>query len=225
MLHLYCIVPASHPLPQDCRGIDARPPFAVHSGSLAVWATEHADAVAPGIEVVRMHNAVIAAAMDSRITPIPLRFGQTAPDSGAAEERLAGESAKWTALLARFAGRAEYGVRVLRYVTAAEQDVHTPIPESGTEYMAALARKQAQAGQRRAEGERIASSIASRVEELVDDSRVEYASTGELLVAIANLVAWTAAERYHGAMREVCEVSQDTQFVLTGPWPPYSFVE
>jgi hypothetical protein len=143
VLHLYCIVPASHPLPQDCRGIDARPPFAVHSGSLAVWATEHADAVAPGIEVVRMHNAVIAAAMDSRITPIPLRFGQTAPDSGAAEDRIAGESAKWTALLARFAGRAEYGVRALRHVTAAERDVHTPTPESGTEYMAALARKQA----------------------------------------------------------------------------------
>lgn len=225
MLHLYCIVPAGHDVPADCLGIEAHAPFAVQAGTLAIWATEHAAPAAPGLDVLRSHNAVVSAAMDRHVTPVPLRFGQTAPDRDSAAERMAEDAVRWASLLARFAGRAEYGVRVLRHVPDAEQDVHPAPTESGTEYMAALARKQAQAAERRDEGERIAGSMAARLGELVDETRAEPSPAGELLITIAHLVAWTAADAYHGAMREIREMSRDTRFVLTGPWPPYSFIE
>jgi hypothetical protein len=225
LLHLYCIVPVAHPVPEDCIGLQSRRPFAVPAGRLAIWATEHDEPVAPDIEVVRSHNAVVTAAMDRNVTPVPLRFGQSAGSRDAAAERIAEEAAKWSSLLERFAGRAEYGVRVVRDLSDAEQDVRAAPVASGTEYMAALARRQARAAERRGAGERLADRIASRVGDLVDDARVEYASAGELLVTIAHLVAWQAAEAYHGAMSEVRETSQHTRFVLTGPWPPYSFVQ
>jgi hypothetical protein len=225
MLHLYCIIPAGHPVPDDCAGIEARRPFAVHAGSLAVWVTEHDQPPAPSIEGVRRHNDVVTAAMDRIVTPVPIRFGQHSPGPEAAAERIAEEASKWSSLLEQFAGRAEYGVRVIRYMPDAEQDVRPAGAESGTEYMAALARKQAHAAGRRSEGERMAGMIAARIGDLAGDTRIEYAAAGELLVTIAHLVAWGGIEAYHGAMREVREVSHDTRFVLTGPWPPYSFVQ
>jgi hypothetical protein len=224
MLHLYCIVPAAHAVPDGCRGLESRRPFAVQVGALSVWASEHEAGVTPTIDVVRIHNKVIVAGMTPEVTPVPLRFGQSAGDREAAAGQLAGSVAKWLDLLQRFAGHAEYGVRAVREVPSAEQDVHASPAESGTEYMAALARKQAQAADRRAAGDRIAERLRDAAGDLAADVRIEQGKPGSV-VAVAFLVAWTSADAYHGAVREVSETTQDTRFVLTGPWPPYSFVE
>ncbi|MBR9988914.1 MAG: GvpL/GvpF family gas vesicle protein [Gemmatimonadetes bacterium] len=224
MLHLYCILPAGHAVPDGCVGLDAQQPFAIQAGGLVVWATEHDSPVAPSVEAVRTHNALIAAAMDERVTPIPLRFGQVSSDRDAAAERITAEAETWSELLGRFAGHAEYGVRVMSDSPDAEQDVHTAKSESGTEYMASLARKHARTTGRRTEGERIVETMAARVGSLAGDTRVEYGSADGPLVTVAHLVAWTAADAYHAAMREVRETSGDARFLLTGPWPPYSFV-
>lgn len=224
-LHLYCIVPAGHEVPEGCAGLEGSRPFTVKAGALAAWATEHDASVAPMIDMVRRHNDVVAAAMTTLVTPVPLRFGQSAADRREAAAHVADDAAKWLGLLERFAGRAEYGVRVVREVLNAEQDVHASSAESGTEYMAALARRQAKAADRRAEGERIARMLTSAVGGVAADVRSEPGKAGSVLATVACLVAWTAVDAYHGAMREVCKESQDTQFVLTGPWPPYSFIE
>lgn len=224
MLHLYCILPAEHTLPDGCVGLDAQRPFAIQAGGLAVWATEHESPVAPSLTAVRIHNDLVAAAMDERVTPIPLRFGQASPDREAAAKRVTTEADTWSKLLGRFAGHAEYGVRVMPGAPGAEQDVHTAKAESGTEYMASLARRHARTTDRRTEGERIVEAVATRVGSLAGDTRVEYGPADGPLVTITHLVAWTAADAYHGAMREVREMSGDARIFLTGPWPPYSFV-
>lgn len=224
-LHIYCIVPAGHPIPGDCRGLDDRRPEAVSAGSLALWATLHDAPLPPSVATVRTHNDVVRAAMTSHTTPVPLRFGQWFATRDNAVERVAEDSGKWAALLERFAGRAEYGVRVPRSGPEAERDVHPDSPKSGKEYMAGLARKQAQATSRRHDGERVASGITARVAGLAVDERVEYSPAGNVLVSIAHLVAWDAAGEYHVAIREFCDAAPDVQFVVTGPWPPYSFVE
>jgi hypothetical protein len=224
-LHIYCIVPAGHPIPADCLGLDDRRPVAEDAGILALWATPHDASIVPSVAALRTHNDVVRAAMTSHITPVPLRFGQWFASRVDAVERVVEDSGKWAALLARFAGRAEYGVRVLHAGPEAERDVHPEAPKSGKDYMAGLARKQAQTTSRREDGQRIASGLTVRLEGLTVDERVEYSPAGEVLVTLAHLVAWEAADAYHGVIREFCDAAQDVQFVVTGPWPPYSFVE
>lgn len=223
-LHIYCIVPAGHPIPADCLGLDDRPPVAVDAGSLALWATPHDASIVPSVAALRTHNDVVRAAMTAHITPVPLRFGQWFASRDDAVERVVADAAEWAALLARFAGRAEYGVRVLHAAPEAERDVHPDSPKSGKDYMAGLARKQAQATGRREDGERIASGLTARLEGLTVDERVEYPPAGDVLVTLAHLVAWEAADEYHGVIREFCDAAPNVRFVATGPWPPYSFV-
>jgi hypothetical protein len=225
MLHLYCIVPRAHPVPDGCAGMEGRAPLVVEAAGLALWATEHERPVAASVEAARVHNGVITAAMDARVTPVPLRFGQTVPDRAAAADHMSEAAARWLTLLDRFAGRAEYGTRVLVDDPDAEQDVHAAKAASGTEYMASLARKQARVAGREDLAGRLAERIARAVGTLATDVRIETPPAGGVLVSIAHLVAWTTADAYHEAMREVREASQDTRFLLTGPWPPYSFVE
>lgn len=224
-LHIYCIVPAGHPIPADCLGLDDRQPVALAAGSLALWATPHDTVIVPSVAALRTHNDVVRAAMTLHITPVPLRFGQWFASRDDAVERVVEESGKWAALLARFAGRAEYGVRVLHAGPEAERDVHPDSPKSGKDYMAGLARKQAQETSRRREGERIASGLTVRLEGLAVAERVEYSTAGEVLVTLAHLVAWESADAYHEVIRAFRDVARDVQFVVTGPWPPYSFVE
>ena len=225
-LHLYCIVPVAHPVTEHCIGVDSEHPFVLDAGGgLAVWASEHDAPVAASVAAVRAHNDVVTAAMDRTVTPVPLRFGQSAPDRNAATERVTEDAAKWLDLLERFAGRAEYGVRVMRDLYETEQDVRAASVQSGTEYMAALAGKRARAAERRTEGQRIVGEIEARLGSLAVDTRVEYPPTGRIVATIAHLVAWTDADTYHDAARDLRDALQDARLVVTGPWPPYSFVE
>ena len=225
-LHLYCIVPAAHPVPADCPGIDSHRPFIIEAGGgLGVWASEHIAPVTASVDAVRIHNAVVTAAMDTRVTPVPLRFGQSAATRDAAVDRITRDAAQWLDLLGRFAGRAEYGVSVMRDVHETEQDVRAASVKSGTEYMAALASRQARAAERRSEGERIVRETEARLTSLAVDTRVEYPPAGRVVAAVAHLVAWTDADTYHDAARELRDALQDALIMVTGPWPPYSFVE
>ena len=225
MLHLYCIVPAGRGVPEHRTGLEGRRPLVVEAGALAVWATEHDRAVPASVDALRTHNEVVVSAMDTQVTPVPIRFGQTAGDRTAAAELLADTPERWLELLAGFAGRAEYGLRALVDEADAEQDVHAASSMSGTEYMAGLARRNARSAERRARGEQIVDRVEQRAGVLADDVRVEHFPSGPVLLSVAHLVAWTAADAYHGAMRELRESSADARLLLTGPWPPYSFVE
>ncbi|HSK18627.1 MAG TPA: GvpL/GvpF family gas vesicle protein [Longimicrobiales bacterium] len=225
-LHLYCIVPDAHSVPEHCIGVDSQRPFMLDAGAgLAIWATGHEEPVPASVDAVRVHNDVVTAAMGRSVTPVPLRFGQSAPDRSAAAELVTAEAARWLDLLERFRGRAEYGVRVMRDVSETEQDVRAASVQSGTEYMAALAWKRARAAERRSEGERIVAETGARLGLLAIDTRVEYPPTGRVVATIAHLVAWTDADAYHDAARALRVALQNARLVVTGPWPPYSFVE
>ncbi|HEX6135638.1 MAG TPA: GvpL/GvpF family gas vesicle protein [Longimicrobiales bacterium] len=224
-LHVYCVVPAPHPVPDDCTGLDGVRPRAVPADGLALWVTGHDEPVAASIAALRVHNRVVSAAMTTEVTPVPVRFGQWFATEAEAVDRVRADGAKWVGLLGRFAGRAEYGIRVMVPDRYTERDVHTTAVESGREYMAALARKQAHAVRRRAEAERIAELIEARAGGLVADRRVEHGGAGEQLVSVAHLVAWSDTAAYHGATEGISEALGEARIVLTGPWPPYSFVE
>lgn len=229
-LHLYCIVPAERPLP-DRLGLDGALVSAAAAAGVACWFSSHEQAPTPTAARLRAHNAVAAAAMDELCTPVPLRYGQALPDPAALTLELERSGAEWAALLARFAGHAEFGVRVetaAGALAAAREEeareMHTPETNPGTRYMASLARRHAAAADRRAEGERIAAQIRERAAGVIRDCRVEYLTTPEGLISMANLVAWNGVATYHAGVDEVRTAHGELQFLCTGPWPPYSFV-
>jgi hypothetical protein len=230
MLHLYCIVPAER-RPAGLDGVGGAPVRAVAAGRLACWTS---DAAAPGtvdVDDLRAHNAVIAAAMDERSTPVPFRFGQRLADDAAVRAELERRAAHWSALLDRFAGHVEFGVRLEAGAARTDdgagqwaREMQTSTAKPGTAYMEALARRQAEAAQRSQEGERVAAQIRTGAADVIRDSRSEPLTTPGGLITMAHLVAWSGVTTYHASVDAARGAHPDLRFHCTGPWPPYSFV-
>jgi hypothetical protein len=230
VLHLYCIVPADR-RPADLHGVGGVPVRAVKAGSLACWVSGPIAAGPVEVADLRSHNAVIAAAMDERCTPVPLRFGQRIADDAALRAELARRAAHWSALLDRFAGHAEFGVRLEATAARADdgaaqraREMQTSAAKPGTAYLEALARRQAEAAQRSQAGERVAAQIRKHAAGVIRDSRSEPLTTPGGLITMAHLVAWNGVTRYHASVDAVRGAHPELRFHCTGPWPPYSFV-
>jgi hypothetical protein len=222
--YAYCIVPAGRTPRAGLAGVAGGAVTAIDAGSLCCWVSTLDEAPGTAVDVIRSHNAVVVAAMDRDITPVPLRFGQFFQDRGAVVAGIAARSTEWHDLLGRFAGRAEYGVRIARAGPEAARDVHAAAYPSGTAYMAELARRQAAEARREEDGARIAARLAERAGPLIADARVEPAVGARGVVTIAHLVAWDDADAYHAALQHVRSETESLRFLFTGPWPPYSFV-
>jgi hypothetical protein len=223
-LHTYCIVSAGRQPPPGLRGIDDGAVREIDVVDLAVWTSSHATPPTATLDAVRAHSAVVASAMDRTCTPVPIRFGHWLETESALAERVGAEHARWSALLARFTGRAEYGTTVSRQAEQTARDVHAGAALTGTAYMQKLARRQAETATRRQLAEEIADVIARRLGGLDVELRAETPGEGALLTRLAHLVAWADVEAYHLVMQEFSASRRDLVVQLTGPWPPWSFV-
>jgi hypothetical protein len=220
-VHLYCILPGGPEPPGGLTGVGGQSVEFMAAGSLACWLSRHDEPPEATRATLREHAAVAAAALDPSTTPVPVRFGQWLADTEAASARLLEEAAHWHEILAGVAGHAEFGVRIaLPELVDAARDVH-PQAATGRDYMAALARRQAGAAQRRRDVATLADWVAGRVGSLAARTHVD-AARGSL--GIAHLVAWRHADAYRSMLVELCAARIDLRIATSGPWPPYSFV-
>jgi hypothetical protein len=212
--YLYCIVPAGHVPPAGVTGLDGAEVTALSAGEVAAWASRLPERPTPSVEALARHNAVVAAAVTDRITPVPVRFGEWFPSAEAAASRLAERVGDHLRALATVAGALEYGVRVIE-------------PGRGTtgrEYMAALARRHAAGEHDRERGAEIAAALRAELGDRIRGERVEPLPTGRGIVSLAHLVERADFEAYRAAVAGLRDRYPQFRFLVTGPWPPYSFV-
>jgi hypothetical protein len=219
---VYCILPAGTAPPHGLTGIDGVLVRALTAGPLSCWTSTHEAAPQASAASVAAHNGVVQAAMDGPTTPVPLRFGQWFATDAEAACRIAEDASRWSALLRRVDGCIEYGVHIAATETA--RDVQTKPATTGTDYMAALARRQADAAERRRQGEALCSWMLARAAPLVRESRTERAAGAGDLATMAHLIERHDAEAYHLMMSDVRAERPDLRIAVSGPWPPYSFV-
>jgi hypothetical protein len=221
--HSYCLVPRGRRPDAQLTGLDGAPVFLTDAAHLGVWCSEHAAPPAVDAKSVRTHNRVIESAMSPTVTPVPLRFGQWFDTLERIRNAVDENATAWLALLDRFAGCVEYGLSVASAAThSAVQDVHRAA-HTGREYMAALARRHAAATQRRVDAEALGGQLQEALASVVVATTVDYPESGGL-VSIAALVARSRAGAYHDTLADLRRSRSDLSFLLTGPWPPYSFV-
>jgi hypothetical protein len=223
-------MPGGYTPPAGLRGIAGAVVERFDAGGITCWASTLNNTPDGGVDVARAHNAVVVAGMDRDVTPVPLRFGQTFPGAGQLVEGVSARRDEWSRLLDHFAGRAEYGVRVTGETqpgsaTEAARDVHPAAARSGTAYMAALMRRQTAETERRAVAARVAQRVRDAGGPLIADARAEPLAAGRGVASLAHLVAWNDVDAYHAVVMQVRSELTDFQFLATGPWPPWSFVE
>lgn len=236
-LHLCCVAPAGADVPVGLKGVGGASVERLEVGDTAGWYCRVERRLRPELDEIRAHDAVVRAALEVGGGVVPVRFGQTLEDEAALRAHL-DERGGFAAELERVRGCVEYGLRVIAAVAASPGTKTSPEDEaspemgtgsggagapSGRAYLERIARTlHAEEG-----GLEEARAVAARCEEAVRGlvrERIEERSKEPAGIAVAHLVQQGNATPYEAGIREAIAREERGRVVLTGPWPPYSFV-
>lgn len=222
--YLYCIVSPEHPPPSGLRGLGDRAVRRTAAGRLALWISALEARPSPSLERIRRHNEVVEAAMGKAGSPLPIRFGEWFPTTEELLEEVGEREEAYARCLEEVRDAVEFGVRV-----ADPSRRPTPGPDTdartGREYMEGLARSHADTRVREERGRRLAEALTSHLGPAAPRQRVETLPPEEGLVSLAHLVAREDVDRYRRKVSEFADRRGEHRFRITGPWPPYSFVD
>jgi len=249
-LYVYCVARGKDHYPLGPIGLDGQRVYTVASGDIcAVVHDRQAEAYqSEDPETVEgwvlTHQKVVAAATEAFGTVLPLAFNMIVlgdENGGGAENLMAWLEEKrdrFTRLLEKLAGKAEYGVQVFwdpEVITTAliqnDPELRRLRDEARTKpkglaYM--LQQKLAKAARAALEtrANRCVENFYTRIRACVEDIRVDrLKKTDNGTQMLLNLSC--LMDRSSGALGRVLDEIHKTEGVsvrFTGPWPPYNFV-
>jgi hypothetical protein len=160
------------------------------------------------------HERVVQAVMKDGAV-LPLRFGTMLDGDQSLEGVLVARRDELLRALARVRGRVEIGVRAL-----ARSGANAAPPgreRSGREYMLTRLREHRRADE-------AARSLHAPLAAMACDSRLRAPTPPHARLASTYLVDRVRIEEFRARVEELAARHEDLDVVLTGPWPPYSFV-
>jgi gas vesicle protein GvpL/GvpF len=174
----------------------------------------------------RAHDRVLAEAL-GRTPLVPLRFGTVYRSQDGVRGMLDERATELREAIERLRGRVELGVKA--FLVAPEQE-EGAAPSSGREYL--LRKQEARATAKSTQTEALESvrALHERLASLADDARVNPPQQPELsgrhetmLLNGAYLVGAELQPAFAAAVDDYGD--ERLELVVTGPWPPYNFVE
>jgi hypothetical protein len=93
----------------------------------------------------------------------------------------------------------------------------------GTNFLAEKRRQIIGDEQRAAEATGISTWLHESLSELIRAEQVTIRPTERLVLAAAHLIERDKITQYRQKAAETCQNRPDLHFLLSGPWPPYSF--
>ena len=196
------------------------------AGPLAAWVeTVATRSVAPSVEAVRAHDAVVTAALDSGTTPLPARFGQIFESDAACRAALLERVSRMEHDLARVRGLVE--MRIIARLAAAREAVATVADgeaSPGTAYMRHLQRERAMEQIVQATSAAVRRRLTETVGAFVRGEAVTLDPLPAAVLTLSHLVARDEVAAYRTAVTDAAPDPQVERLVVRGPVAPYQFV-
>lgn len=222
-LYVYCLAEGVETVAEPLRGISGAPVRLLRIENVAALVSDlENDVVQVSRENVLDHAAVVRSVFD-RTTPLPFRFGTIVT-----EEQLKNyASTRRPTLetkLAHVRDCVEMSVKIIWDVSHDEQEAQSVTEEGAGAAFLAEKRREILGDEHRAVAARgISTWLQQRVEGLVRDEHVSLRPNEKLVLAAAHLVERAKINQYREKMAEARENRPELHFLLSGPWPPYSF--
>jgi hypothetical protein len=223
-IYAYCLAEDLHTLDNSASGISSAPVRLLEIDNLAVLVSEaNIDAVPVTKENALAHAAVVRSVLD-QTTPLPFRFGTLVTE----QQLRSYVSARKPALekkLAHVRGCVEMSIKIIWEISGGkETDTADVEPQgAGTTFLTEKRREILGDEQRGKEAAEIADWLRAAVSGLTRDEQVTLRPSERLLLSAAHLVERTSMVRYRAQLGEARKNRPELHFLLSGPWPPYSF--
>ncbi|HEY2376622.1 MAG TPA: GvpL/GvpF family gas vesicle protein [Gemmatimonadaceae bacterium] len=230
--YLYCVLapPKTEDFPTGLTGIAGAAVRAITTragAGLEAWVAtvDESKLRASGSALARLallHNEVIEAALATRRTPLPTRFGSCFADDEACLADLSAREDELFERLERVADAIEMSVLLVPIEGAVPWPAALPRgeePSAGRRYLEVVRERTRAADERRAAADALTDRVTVAVSEVARDER---RSLSKEPVAIAHLVRRADLEHYRRALAGV-NAGPSLRIVVAGPRAPYSF--
>ncbi len=227
--YVYSIMTRDAPLLEGLKGIGGGPVEAIWCGALAAAVSAVAQPeIPPSADNVLRHEAVVEA-LHHGGPSVPVRFGTVLPDADAVRRSVTLRREQLMEDLARVGDKQELGVTALW----AERDEGDAGPEgaeelqglaSGTRYMLARFREHRREAELRERAAGIRRDMDRALLPHALDVRSLVLPSPGIAVRATYLIEPGRIGRFERAFEELRLGCPELRMLLTGPWPPYSFV-
>ena len=234
--YVYAIQPRTSRLPASLRGLWGGQLSTVsHHNLAAVISAGDPDDLRPTTDLVLHHESIVEALRRSG-PGLPVRFGTLLANAQAVERALAERYGVLASDLERLGDKVELGLTVLwdgpgpapDHVDSDVEASREP-PGSGSQGPGARYLRARLAASRREEAERNAAEVRAReLDRALGDAAIErrcgLPRTRRMAIRSAYLLDPSQVSSFQEVFEAVRGEHADLQFLLSGPWPPYSFV-
>jgi hypothetical protein len=226
--YVYAIIPSAVDLPGELRGYHPRPAERLSVGDLtAIVALDASPPAPPTEEQVLAHHQLVTEL--SELGPVlPVRFGTRFPDRDAVRQSLAGRYDDLRRDMERLAGKSEFGITVLWERNEGEEaPLARTEPGSGASGAAYMSRR-LEEYRRERELQRQAVDLCSEIEtelgSVAEEVMLDPTPGAGIAVRGSVLARRGAGGDLRRAVNQLRVRHEPLRFLLSGPFPPYSFV-
>ena len=223
-LYAYCLTQGLDALDHSPPGIsDAKVSLLKHEELGVLVSGLEIDAVPVTPEHALTHAAVVRSVLD-RTTPLPFRFG-TVVGEQQLKNYLTARKAALQTQLKHVHGCVEMNVKIIQQV---QNDEVPPRHEDrsqgpGTAFLAEKRREIIGDERKADQAAELSTLVHEALDGLINDEQVTLRPSERLVFAAAHLVERSTVQAYREKVSEAVKRRPELHFLVSGPWPPYSF--
>ncbi len=237
--YAYCIA-ERQAFPELCRhrrptplagvsGLFGNQTFLFPASDLAVIVSEHnaEDAQRMDQQAAKDHARVIADCFRSS-TVLPFRFGTVFPDDEALRRSVRSNQRHFQANVERLRGKAEMHLKVLVDDTCPgnfTRDQAVRETSVGQQYLSSLRDSASRQRERQSKARALSVQMHRMFLPLAEEITCKRMDSGKMLLDIAHLIDNKTVERYQNKYSTATQQLKECRMQLSGPWPPYHFVQ
>jgi hypothetical protein len=220
------------PMPlQGVSGLFGNQTFFFPAADLAVIVSEHLPEDAAklttneGQMAAREHARVISGCFE-KSTVLPFRFGTTFEDDDALRRSVRSNQRHFLANVERLRGKAEMHLKVVVDDICPEtKGIGHTHQAAGQEYLSHLRESATRQRERQSRARALSLQMHRMFLPLAEEITCKRMDSGKMLLDIAHLVDKKTVERYQNKYSTATLELKDCAMQLSGPWPPYHFVQ
>ena len=205
-------------------GLFGNQTFLFPASDLAVIVSEHSveDSARMDQQSQKDHARVIADCF-KHSTVLPFRFGTTFQDDDSLRRSVRSNQRHFLANVERLRGKAEMHLKVLVDDTC-PGNTHRDMTV-GQQYLTSLRESASRQRERQSKARALSVQMHRMFLPIAEEITCKRAGEGKMLLDIAHLIDNKSVERYQNKYSSAMESLKDCRMQLSGPWPPYHFVQ
>ena len=225
-LYVYGLVEGIEVLEQPTLGVSGAEVRLLKTENLSVLISDlHEDSVPVTRENALTHAAVVRSILDYA-TPLPFRFGTVVTEQQL-KSYLSTHQPAIENKLASLRDCVEMSVKIIWENSAERSETQETTQVSkqgvGTTFLAEKRRQLMGYEQRSAQATEISTWLHENLSGLIRDEQVTIRPTERLVLSAAHLIERDKIAQYRKRAAKICQNRPELHFLLSGPWPPYSF--